>query len=470
MTGPPSAHHSPPIDGKRRLVTSSAVVRGLLFTVLVACTTYFGVSTYRRVDAIPLTNDSPMGVLTIEEVVVPATAGGISPTSLSAKQGKRQQLRVMFVGDSITEGISANSHRKFGAPRLGSCSFRFLYLARVLEWIKSRTNASHSLIAVGPFTGVMGASSPPDFCLDPIERLSYFPDDSREVKPTPSKRRFARHAALFGGQVKNFFLIEPRSLANVRMNTYRKWFRRPYLSRDMSWTTEHAMEQSDSLVRRHNNNNSDVPFVLPRPGIPRIRAWMLSYQPHVVFVAIGTNDVYVTSSPLHLIRTMYASLVCAILCGGGCEAMNLQRGSSMNTSCVLAPRATSDPVIVTLSTLLWRVATDVEPVNQLLREISACKANIDSKTCSACAKNALRSAATRNQMTMTIKNTTLDKDMFAGVEMPLESSAAVYCDSRVHILDAGDGTIISNATRNYDTTMHSQVWETAMSHLLRMDE
>jgi hypothetical protein len=403
--------NSPPVEGKRVGSFFPAVVRLIFYCSLVVCTGYVGYSSRHEGSLVP--------------AAVP------SPTAAPGPVAASPQLRIMFIGDSITEGITANSHRKFRAPRDGSCSFRFHYLSRVLEWLDKTSNASRCLYSVGPSTGVMGSSFPPIFCLEPVRRFALttasFEAGAEENSLFQSRRLFGRHAAHFGGRIQNLFITDPQGFAALRMRIYKKWFRRPYLSGDSSWTTERPMEQQEQSISA------------PPPGMPRIQAWMRTYKPHVVFVSIGTNDLYVTSSALHLVRTLYPTLLRAILCRGQATV----ELTSLMGDCCFPQQDASGPAVVTLSTLLWRVAMDVEPVNHLLRRIKSCKQATDGLSCKECVEGTLSAEA---QHLLTTESSSLHEKSFVEGTMQLQSSSQVYCDTRVRILDAGNGTIISNAT------------------------
>lgn len=428
-------------------------VRSLIFFMFVMCTGYMGHATlFRGASVTLLPHRLPL--------LSPVASNDSSGMSIAASPlvintpwraaGHSSVLRVMFVGDSITEGIAANSYRKLRAPRKGSCSYRFHLMSNVVQWLRDNSNDTVMLQTVGPSTGVMGAVVPPEHCCLPIlhktsaSHHASRPSVSRDHHQSSCVRQFGRHAAIFGGTIRDMFETDPAKLFARRLKIYRQWFRKPHLSRDPTW----AMEPQEPVNASRGMDAS----------IPRIDHWMKRHRPHVVFVEIGTNDLYTSTSPLELVRTSFPALLRSVLPHVAADdASSPGRSEAGRTS------ASSVEPVVALSTLLWRVATDVEPVNNLLLNIQGCKTGtaVDCKTCVGLVlKDPSSSEFIHGGRRV------LGRDEMIPTISPIET-ARLYCNSRVYIVNVGGGDVVSNETSKhhlYDGIHPSELGEELLAN------
>jgi hypothetical protein len=213
--------------------------------------------------------------------VVAAGGGAISSSA----------VRIMFLGDSITEGGAANTTHPRKHPN-GSCSFRFSFLSHIAtrDGGHSRITADsptqpsaaakkrlspHQVTTVGPFSSNCGDAVVPDKCFATLRR-SWGNDKSLALYDSSSKSiNWRRHAAVSG--VTALGLIRHREAWPKRETCYAK---SGILTTPP--TLPPAVTAMEGRYRR----------IFPdRVNVSDVAVWGATYEPHLVVVLIGTNDL-----------------------------------------------------------------------------------------------------------------------------------------------------------------------------------
>ncbi|CUG88534.1 membrane-associated protein, putative [Bodo saltans] len=205
-------------------------------------------------------------------------------------------LRVMFVGDSVTEGV-ATSHaqalRKTQVPKEGSCSYRFP-LMKLLE----KKNPGLSLLPVGPFVGHVGTRDTNEEC--------------RQQLTNYTKGTSNRHASVWGITASE--LIGPSDLQKKRLYARKYYFGRKSpqaLSIDRDVTIDMLHAQRETLPRTSDEDTSSFGVALLERE--HLRRWAYFLKPQLVVVHIGTNDLSTGATAETLVLDRWPKSILALL-------------------------------------------------------------------------------------------------------------------------------------------------------------
>lgn len=315
-------------------------------------------------------------------------APGVQPLSTEPASHQRE-LRLMFVGDSITEGIAGGGSARHRLPQNGSCSFRFELLKRLSTYAQQQ-HPPFRLRTVGPLTHVVGADSPPTPCCNGVlMEMPVSVGDSPNQSDAASQHRrcfdtFGRHAAIWGGVSADFLRSTPESLRSKRLQLLGGYFGRraaKFLINKNMLLFAHAgiVNHSKSLLWN----------------------WVSHSQPEILIMALGTNDLYNEGSSMLAALTVFRNSTTAMLR----EVMDAASVSLKS---------------IGVSTLLGRNEFDVSHYNDILLSVKKCQqASRVLRACALCVQKALVEASGTKQMV-------LENDILS-----------VWCHPQLRILHGG---------------------------------
>lgn len=306
---------TPPVTGGGKSSKSRASLVAIMITAAILSGPYFLTDRIRPVSIVPAFPPQPPRLMYIpavpEQQIVwesllrigaqQEARGAHNTQSLRSPDSVENGVRIMFLGDSITEGGAAGTSHPRKHPN-GSCSYRFSFLSHIARPQagatptngKSRAGrlpAPTSLQAadsgvkrflkpqqvttVGPFSSNCGDAVVPDKCFKTL-RSAWGQSKALALHDSSSKSiRWRRHASVSG--VTALGLIRHREAWPKRDMCYRK-------SGILDQAPAHppmvsAMEEKYRRTYPHRVNISDV------------AVWAATYEPHLVMVLIGTNDL-----------------------------------------------------------------------------------------------------------------------------------------------------------------------------------
>jgi hypothetical protein len=189
-------------------------------------------------------------------------------------------IRIMFLGDSITDGGAADTHHMRKHPN-GSCSYRFSFLSHITSVNSSSSQRDaqrrlhpRELTTVGPFSSNCGDTVVPDKCFQTL-RQAWGNLGARITDSDPSSLQWRQHAATSGvmalGLIRQHQTWEKRSMCYEKAGLLRS---APPVPEPVA-----AMEQRYREVYPNRENVSDV------------AVWSAAYRPHLVIILLGTNDL-----------------------------------------------------------------------------------------------------------------------------------------------------------------------------------
>jgi hypothetical protein len=211
----------------------------------------------------------------------------VPSVSAPAHKDRRQLLRVMFVGDSITEGM-APSHSQASrplVPKEGSCSYRFP-LIKLLE-----QNMGVLIRPVGPFAGHVGSRATHEAC---EKQLSDFISDVSD-----------RHASIWG--ITAHELIGPGDFQKKRSFARKYYFGKK--------SQQFRSMDSDLTVAMMHDQHGKLESAAFAERIERehLRRWSYFLRPQLMTVHIGTNDLATGASAATMIFDRWPKTILALL-------------------------------------------------------------------------------------------------------------------------------------------------------------
>jgi hypothetical protein len=332
-------------DKSRRLLIGLSFITAVTLSALMITTVYRNATSHRVDEA---------AVVTTHDTIVDAGDAFAAPLRLPQPQRTvdvprllpahhkhpGDPLTVMFVGDSITEGMAPNHGRASRplVPKEGSCSFRFP-LMRIL--------AQRGLLMqpVGPFAGHVGAQTSHLEC-------------QAQLKGAYIAGVSERHAAVWG--VTATELLSPASLSRKRRFARRYYFGGRRQSPQSAATPLDTTLAYDS-VGRHQ-------ATLSRSHLSR---WSDVLQPGLSVVLLGTNDLASGSQVEDVVLGLLPTVARDLLFPRG-DLMRRKEGVSAISSGMVCPSQHR----VAVSTLLPRalpLQRMVADVNWWMDRIQRCK-------------------------------------------------------------------------------------------------
>nr|ACI15988.1 hypothetical protein [Bodo saltans] len=215
---------------------------------------------------------------------------------VARRGGGRGGVRIMFLGDSITEGGAANTTHPRKHPN-GSCSYRFSFLAHIAApggrrsaaavralaannssrttSLSSKRLSPHHISTVGPFSSNCGDVVVPDKCFGTL-RKSWGNDKGLGLYDMSTRSiHWRRHASVSG--VTALGLIRHREAWQKRDTCYGK-----------SGILKEAPALPPIVLAMENTYRMAFP---QRVNVSDVAVWAALYEPHLVLVLLGTNDL-----------------------------------------------------------------------------------------------------------------------------------------------------------------------------------
>jgi hypothetical protein len=294
--------------------------------------------------------------------------------------------RLMFVGDSITEGLG---HRH-GSQR-GICSFRFelmLHIEKILMERRidvlsvetsptSRGIGSTQFVTVGPFRGTAASTTVPSKCQARAKTVGKQLGLKASLAGNVTTRReFTAHAAVWAGRL--WEILDPsgtppydRQRANFRTVAAMP---HPDLQEGKLHGTSDAAGSTRSNARAAMASNaaSAAPPLPPSVATTSALAkWMRAHRPDVVLFLLGTNDLTNGTKPAALLAQVAQAIGVMLGVDLRPDATLLQRRALEKATLedVRNRTAVRCPVRIVVSTLLDRrepSRLDVRDFNALL--------------------------------------------------------------------------------------------------------
>lgn len=197
-------------------------------------------------------------------------------------------VRVMFLGDSITDGGAAGTAHPRKHPN-GSCSYRFSFLSHITSGAvphrrdETPNPKSHSrkllrpeeVTTVGPFASNCGDVVVPDKCFKILRDAWGNADGLGLTESNSASIRWRQHAAVSG--VTALGLIRHNEAAQKRNACYEK-----------SGILTTAPSLPPAVVSMEQQYRETYPL---RVNTSDVAVWAAAYEPHLAMVLIGTNDL-----------------------------------------------------------------------------------------------------------------------------------------------------------------------------------
>ena len=200
-----------------------------------------------------------------------------SPLEQDEYQVGRQPARLMFVGDSITEGFGVRHPTSKLIPPTGLCSYRFELIRQVVGLLKNRSSAKgsrgarDSFVTVGPFQGTAGSLLVPEKC------------DVEPLTASTASPAWTKHAAVWGGLVKEA-LASDGGPYKKRQSNYKRFAKYA------------PFPKIDARLLTSVSNRSTL------------QRWVELYAPDVVVMLLGTNDLSANISPANVLKSLAAAV------------------------------------------------------------------------------------------------------------------------------------------------------------------
>ncbi len=188
--------------------------------------------------------------------------------------------RLLFIGDSITEGIGVRHPSSRGIPVSGLCSYRFALMRLLERELQASVGGSAGFVTVGPFHGTAGSQTVPDKCRG-VKSSRIATAASHHFFVNSSSRDFTAHAAVWGGLLEE--ILDPRG------------------------TLPYDRQRSNSR-RLAKMPHPELDGSARESGAPALAQWMRRYAPDVVLFLLGTNDLSRGITPEQLLRRLASAL------------------------------------------------------------------------------------------------------------------------------------------------------------------
>jgi lysophospholipase L1-like esterase len=327
-------------------------------------------------------------------------------TSAPAHKSHGQPLRVMFVGDSITEGMSPNHSQVMRplVPKEGACSYRF-QLIRLLE-----QNMGVLLEPVGPFAGHVGSRATHEVCKT---QLSHYVGGVSD-----------RHASMWGITARE--LIGPSDLAQKRVHVRAYFFGKK--------SSQVCQLDSDVTVAKIHDQHSKVESAAFAERLERehLRRWSYFLRPQLMTVNIGTNDLASDASVATMVFDRWPKAILALLLPG----VVFDGSTAAHSHEVQCSPPGAERRCIGITTILPRLRSTlpqsiplhrslIDESNKWLSRIQSCKAAAaagggdDTNRCAACFTTAVRAASLPN----------------SAQQLPLSVVAEAWCMPCVFVLN-----------------------------------
>lgn len=366
-------------------------------------------------DDVSSTERAPLNVARIRNV--PPSEMYSSPSGLDSKQ-----LRVMFVGDSITEGMApshSNTLRPL-VPKEGSCSYRFP-LMQALE------RRGITALPVGPFSGHVGTQRSPLLCQQQLQH--YIPGVSEQ------------HAAIWGITAKE--LLGPTSLQKKR-----QFARRYYFGKRAKITAE--ADATIGRVKPSDRAGVDTSAIVDHS---HLRRWADVLQPRLITVLIGTNDLSQGAQVEDVVIGLLPSTILALLFPRVAHPRReVFKAASEEAEVPLT--CTRRVAVATLLPRSMPMQLMVGDVNKWIGRINMCKVSsaLDLPACMECvAKEATPTSVYGSELNgdgnLLLKDALRSRPVNVQKQRgAVEHSAFAWCLPCVYILNISDSKQINDST------------------------
>lgn len=271
-----------------------------------------------------------------------AVQGLMWTTLHRVSRNRGSPVRIMFLGDSITDGAAEGTlHPRFHPN--GSCSFRFPFF-RLLSSTTAMSAASvmraTDFVTVGPFSTNCGDIVIPARC------FAGLPGET-ELGGTD---RWVRHAGTSG--VTAYGLVHARETWSKRVDAYKN---------------SGLMDAPDVAEEVHQMEIALRPlFEAQHKALSDVAVWSAVYRPDLVVVLLGTNDIRHSHSPAEIVGEYLPEIVKQVLTySNGAEPLAERRLRLPSN----ASRCTTFVAVVTLFPRAGVFAENVTAFNRLLLDI-----------------------------------------------------------------------------------------------------
>jgi lysophospholipase L1-like esterase len=336
----------------------------------------------------------------------------IHTTSAPAHKSHGQPLRVMFVGDSITEGMSPNHSQVMRplVPKEGACSYRFP-LIRLLE-----QNMGVRLEPVGPFAGHVGSRATHEVCKT---QLSHYIGGVSD-----------RHASMWGITARE--LIGPSDLVKKRLHD-----RAYFFGTNSSQVRELDSDVTVAKLRDQHSKVGNAAFA-ERLEREHLRRWSYFLRPQLMTVHIGTNDLATGASAAAMVFDRWPRVILALLL----PDVVFDGSTSAHSHEVQCSPPGAERRCIGITTILPRLRSTlpqsiplhrslIDESNAWLAQIQSCKAAAagGGDACVSCVTKAVRAASLANR----------------AQELPLNVVAETWCMRCVFVLNISSPSRINDS-------------------------